>query len=200
MIAQIALTLLIVIPMGPFVYRLAYEPIAEATTLLLLIVAVAVHFAMVGLGLVMFGAEGSRTTAFSDATFNVGSLSISGQSLWVVGTAVVLIGALYLYFDRSISGKALRATSVNRLGARLVGIGTTQAGRLAFTLAAGLGALCGILVAPLDHHLLRLGLPDRFEGLRGGDYRRSGQLSAGRGGFDARRPAGVVFVVLGERL
>ena len=149
MLAQIALTLLIVIPMGPYVYRLAYEPIAEASTLLLLIVAVAVHFAMVGLGLVMFGAEGSRTTAFSDATFNIGSLSISGQSLWVVGTAVVLIGALYLYFDRSISGKALRATSVNRLGARLVGIGTTQAGRLAFTLAAGLGALCGILVAPL---------------------------------------------------
>ncbi|MFP3693350.1 branched-chain amino acid ABC transporter permease, partial [Burkholderia sp. SIMBA_048] len=89
--------------------------------LLLLIVAVAVHFAMVGLGLVMFGAEGSRTTAFSDATFTAGSLSISGQSLWVVGTAVVLIGALYLYFDRSIAGKALRATSVNRLGARLVG-------------------------------------------------------------------------------
>jgi branched-chain amino acid transport system permease protein len=149
MLAQIALTLLIVIPMGPFVYRLAFEPIAEGTTLVLLIVAVAVHFAMVGLGLVMFGAEGSRTNAFSDATFNLGSLSISGQSLWVLGTAVVLIAALYLYFDRSISGKALRAISVNRVGARLVGIGTTQAGRLAFTLAAALGALCGILVAPL---------------------------------------------------
>jgi branched-chain amino acid transport system permease protein len=149
MILQVALALLIVIPMGPFVYRLAYEPIAEASTLLLLIVAVAVHFAMVGLGLVMFGAEGSRTNAFSDATFNLGSVAISGQSLWVVGTAVVLIVALYLYFDRTISGKALRATSVNRLGARLVGIGTTQAGRLAFTLAAGLGALCGVLVAPI---------------------------------------------------
>lgn len=149
MLVQIALTLLIVIPMGPFVYRLAFEPIAEGTTLLLLIVAVAVHFAMVGLGLVMFGAEGSRTNAFSDATFNVGSLSVSGQSLWVIGAALVLIAALYLYFDRSISGKALRATSVNRVGARLVGIGTTQAGKLAFTLAAGLGALCGALVAPL---------------------------------------------------
>jgi branched-chain amino acid transport system permease protein len=77
MLAQIALTLLIVIPMGPFVYRLAFEPIAEGTTLVLLIVAVAVHFAMVGLGLVMFGAEGSRTNAFSDATFNLGSLSRS---------------------------------------------------------------------------------------------------------------------------
>jgi branched-chain amino acid transport system permease protein len=149
MLAQIALALLIVIPMGPFVYRLAFEPLAEATTLLLLIVAVAVHFAMVGLGLVMFGAEGSRTNAFSDATFNLGNLSISGQSVWVMGTAIVLIAALYLFFDRTISGKALRATSVNRVGAQLVGIGTTQAGRLAFTLAAGLGALCGILVAPL---------------------------------------------------
>ncbi len=149
MLARIALTLAIVVPMGPFIYRLAFEPIAEATTLLLLIVAVAVHFAMVGLGLVMFGAEGSRTDAFSDATLNLGSLAISGQSLWVVGTAAVLIAALYLYFDKTISGKALRATAVNRLGARLVGIGTTQAGRLAFTLAAGLGALCGILVAPL---------------------------------------------------
>lgn len=149
MAVQIALTLAIVVPMGPFVYRLAYEPLAEATTLLLLIVAVAVHFAMVGLGLLMFGAEGSRTTAFSDGSLTVGSLSISGQSVWVVATALVLIVALYLFFDRSIAGKALRATSVNRLGARLVGIGTTQAGRLAFTLAAGLGVLCGILVAPL---------------------------------------------------
>jgi branched-chain amino acid transport system permease protein len=150
MLVQIALTLAIVVPMGPFVYRLAYAPIAEAPTLLLLlIVAVAVHFAMVGLGLVMFGAEGSRTNAFTDATFDVGGLSISGQSLWVTGTAAILIVALYVYFDRTISGKALRATSVNRLGARLVGIGTAQAGRLAFTLAAGLGVLCGILVAPL---------------------------------------------------
>jgi branched-chain amino acid transport system permease protein len=120
---QVALALLIVIPMGPMIYRLAYEPLAEASTLVLLIVSVGVHFAMVGLGLVMFGAEGSRTDAFSDARFDLGALTVSG--------------------------KALRATAVNRLGARLVGIGTTQAGRLAFTLAAALGALCGILIAPL---------------------------------------------------
>ncbi|AOJ08361.1 branched-chain amino acid ABC transporter permease [Burkholderia mayonis] len=149
MIAQIALTLAIVVPLGPFIYRLVYQPIAEGTTLLLLIVSVAVHFALVGLGLVMFGAEGSRTTAFSDASFGLGSLSVSMQSVWVVGTALVLIAALYLYFERTLSGKALRATSVNRLGARLVGIGTTEAGRLAFTLAAGLGALSGVLVGPL---------------------------------------------------
>jgi branched-chain amino acid transport system permease protein len=149
MLAQIALTLAIVVPMGPFVYRLAYQPIAEASTLLLLIVSVAVHFALVGLGLVMFGAEGSRTTPFADASVSIGALSVSVQSIWVVVTALVLIAALYVYFDRTIAGKALRATAVNRVGARLVGIGTTQAGRLAFTLAAGLGVLSGILVGPL---------------------------------------------------
>jgi branched-chain amino acid transport system permease protein len=147
--AQVALTLLIVIPVGPMVYRLAYEPLAGASTLVLLIVSVGVHFAMVGLGLVMFGAEGWRTEAFSDAQIEAGALTISGQSLWVVMAALLLIGALYFYFTHTMSGKALRATAVNRLGAQLVGIGATRAGRLAFTLAAGLGVLCGILIGPI---------------------------------------------------
>jgi branched-chain amino acid transport system permease protein len=146
---QVLLTLLIVVPMGPMIYRLAFQPVAEASTLVLLIVAVGVHFAMLGMGLVMFGAEGSRTLPFSEARFEIGTLTVSGQSLVIIGVSVVLIIALWLYFERSLSGKALRATAVNRLGARLVGIGTTQAGRLSFTLAAVLGALCGVLIAPL---------------------------------------------------
>ena len=120
-----------------------------ALGLVLLIVSIGVHFALIGLGLVMFGAEGSRTTPFSDARIEVGSLTISGQSLVIIAVSIILIISLYLYFERTLSGKALRATAVNRLGARLVGIGTTQAGRLAFTLAAAMGALCGVLIAPL---------------------------------------------------
>ncbi|MDE2429628.1 MAG: branched-chain amino acid ABC transporter permease [Burkholderiales bacterium] len=147
--AQVLLALAIVIPMGPMLYRLAYQPLAEASTLVLLIVSVGVHFALTGLGLVMFGAEGSRTTAFSDARIELGAMMISGQSLVVIGVSAVLIATLYFYFERSLSGKALRATAVNRLGAQLVGIGTTQAGRLAFTLAAAMGALCGVLIAPM---------------------------------------------------
>ena len=113
MIVQIALTLLIVIPMGPFVYRLAYEPIAEATTLLLLIVAVAVHFAMVGLGLVMFGAEGSRTNAFSDATFNVGTLSVSGARTLTNAVMLAASGT----FD-SIVSVAIRRHAIPYIAAR----------------------------------------------------------------------------------
>lgn len=149
LVLQVLLTLLIVAPMGPMIYRLAFEPLAGATTLVLLIVSVGVHFAMLGMGLIMFGAEGSRTTPFSDASINVGGLAISGQSVVVVAVSLVLIAALYAYFERTLSGKALRATAINRLGAQLVGIGTVAAGRMAFTLAAAMGALCGMLIAPL---------------------------------------------------
>jgi branched-chain amino acid transport system permease protein len=148
-LVQIALTLAIIAPMGPMIYRLAFQPLAEASSLVLLIVAVGVHFALLGLGLVMFGAEGFRTKPFSDMQLQFGAVTVSGQSMIIVSMSIVLIVALYLYFGRTLSGKALRATAVNRLGARLVGIGTTQAGRLAFTLAAAMGALCGVLIAPL---------------------------------------------------
>jgi len=149
MILQLALTLAIVVPMGPLLYRVAYQPLAQASILVLLIVSVAVHFALVGLGLVMFGAEGSRTTPFSEATFQWGTTSVTGQSIAIVAVSLLLIGALYVFFERTLAGKSLRATAINRVGAQLMGIGTVQAGRLAFTLAAGMGALSGILIAPI---------------------------------------------------
>ena len=147
--AQVVLALAIVVPLGPMIYRLAYQPLEGASVLVLLIVSVAVHWALVGLGLLFFGAEGSRTTPFSEAQFNVGTLTVNGQTLWVLGASAALIVALYLFFGRTLYGKALRATAINRVGARLMGISTTLAGKLSFTLAAGIGALSGILIAPI---------------------------------------------------
>lgn len=149
MAVQILMTLAIVVPLGPMIYRLAFQPLTEASVLVLLIVSVAVHLAMVGLGLLFFGAEGSRTTPFSDAQFTLGSLNVNGQTLWVLGSSIILIIALWLFFERSLYGKALRATAINRVGARLMGISTIMAGKLTFTLAAAIGALSGVLIAPL---------------------------------------------------
>lgn len=146
---QVLLSLALVVPLGPMVYRVAYQPLSSATVLVLLIVSVAVHLTLVGLGLLFFGAEGSRTSAFSDASIEVGDIVITGQTLWVVGASVILIVALYFFFERSLWGKALRATAINRVGAQLMGISTTQAGKLSFLLAAAIGALSGILIAPI---------------------------------------------------
>ncbi len=149
LLAQIALALALVVPLGPMIYRLAFQPLAEASVLVLLIVSVAVHWALVGLGLLFFGAEGSRTPAFSDASFELGLVKVNGQTLWVVGASLMLIVVLALFFGRTIYGKALRATAMNRTGARLMGISTIMAGKLSFLLAAMIGAFSGVLIAPI---------------------------------------------------
>ncbi|HEY2256742.1 MAG TPA: branched-chain amino acid ABC transporter permease [Variovorax sp.] len=146
---QAITVLLLITPLGPLIYRLAYRPLADATVLILLIVSVALHGVLVGLVLLFFGAEGSRTPAFSEARFDVGGLAISGQSLVVVGVAFVLVLLMFVFFERSIVGKALRATAMNRVGARLMGIPTDLSGDLSFALAALIGAVSGLLIAPL---------------------------------------------------
>ncbi len=149
LIADVILTLALVVPLGPMLYRIAYQPLAEATPLVLLIVSVAVHFALMGLALVFFGAEGWRTPAFVSGNIDLGFTMVSAQSLFVVGTAAVFILLLFLVFEKTLYGRALRATAVNRRGARLVGISTNMSGSLTFTVAAFIGAVSGMLIAPV---------------------------------------------------
>jgi branched-chain amino acid transport system permease protein len=143
------LTLLLVVPMGPLLHRIVYQPLAEATVLVLLIVSVALHFALVGLALVFFGPEGWRTPVFLAGQADFGFMTWSRQSLFIVATCAVLIAALWLFFGKTLYGRALRATAVNRRGARLVGISTALSGRLSFTLAAVIGTVSGMLIAPI---------------------------------------------------
>ncbi|ANN79278.1 branched-chain amino acid ABC transporter permease [Bordetella flabilis] len=146
--SQAALTLAIVAPLGPQLYRLFYQPAAEASTLVLLIVSIAVHLALVGLGLLAFGPEGARSAPIDDARLAWGPLNLAAQNLWIVAVAGLLMLALYRFFGRTLYGKALRAAADNRAGARLVGISPAFAGRTVFFLAAAIGAGSGILVGP----------------------------------------------------
>ena len=149
MTLQVLTILVLVTPLGPLMYRIAYRPIAGASVLTLLIVSVALHGALAGLGLLFFGAEGSRTPAFLDTRFELGGMIVSGQSLVVLGVVAVLVVGMYVFFERSIVGKALRATATNRVGARLMGIPTGLSGDLSFALSALIGAISGLLIAPL---------------------------------------------------
>ena len=145
----IALTLAIVIPILPLLYRIAFRPLADASVLVLLIVAVAVHFAISGLALLYFGPEGFRTEPMTQASFDLGSISVSGQSILIVASSAIFSFLLFLFFERTLTGKALRATAVNRVGARLVGILPSTTGATAFLLASALAGLSGILIGPV---------------------------------------------------
>jgi branched-chain amino acid transport system permease protein len=146
---DIALSLLIVGTIGLYLYRIAFAPIAHTSVLVLLIAAVGCHLALQGVGLVFFGAEGQRGPPLSNAAFTVDPLRFTGQSVAIYVVTLALIAGLWLLFSFTLYGKALRATAVNRLGARLVGIRTALSGQIAFLLASVIGAISGILIVPI---------------------------------------------------
>ena len=148
-IVNILLAVALITPMGPMLYRIAFEPLAHSSVLVLLMAAFGVHFSLMGLGLLFFGPEGIGTTPLSDTSFSLGTLVVTGQSVAVLIVTAVLLVLFALFFGRTLLGKALRACSSNRIGARLVGIPTSVAGQFSFAIAALLGAVSGVLVGPL---------------------------------------------------
>jgi len=151
---SILLALAIVAPLGPLIWRFAFRPVADASVLALLIVAMALHFVLIGFGLVFFGPEEATVPALTDASFNVAMLSISGQSLCILLCCAALVLGLRWFFSTTLHGKALRASASDRLGARLVGIDAAVTGALAFGLATFIAALAGVLiggVTPLSY-------------------------------------------------
>jgi branched-chain amino acid transport system permease protein len=146
LLVQAALSLALVAPMGMLIYRLVYRSLATASVLTLLIVSVGVHFVLLGLGLIFFGPEGQRTPVFAESTWDIAGVPVSAQALLIIAMAVALILALFWVFTFTFRGMALRATAVNQLGARIVGLSTERAGETSFTVAAAIGALSGLLL------------------------------------------------------
>ncbi|SEM04954.1 branched-chain amino acid ABC transporter permease [Acinetobacter sp. DSM 11652] len=146
---QVLLTLAVITPLGPQMYRTFFQPLVAAKPLVLLIVSIAVHVALVGLGLVIFGPNGAQTQPFSDKSFEIGTLVLSSQTLIIIASFFVMILVLWYFFEKTLYGKALHATAVNRIGAQLMGISPIFAGKLTFVLATFIGTLSGILIAPI---------------------------------------------------
>lgn len=148
-VGQIILTFAIVVPIGPMLYTTVFQPLARSSVLVLLIAAVATHLVMQGIALLAFGPDGARASPISDANIDIGGILFTSQSIAVVLACILLMAALATYFARSLFGKALMATAVNRVGARMVGIRPDMAASLCFTISAAISVVSGILIAPL---------------------------------------------------
>jgi branched-chain amino acid transport system permease protein len=145
---QAGLTVLLIAALGPLLYRVVYQPVAQRSVLLLLIISVALHFVLLGLGLTMFGPEGMRSMPLVDGRLDFGFGAISGQSIAVICTSLLLMLGLWLFFRYSLEGKAMLAAAVNPVGARLMGINVARTGRTTILLASATAAVSGILVGP----------------------------------------------------
>ncbi len=80
----------------------------------------------------------------------IGGAAVLPQSLWIMGSTVLIVVALQFFFNRTMIGKAIVASAHNPVAARLAGIDPGFTMLLSFGLSAMLGGVAGILIAPIS--------------------------------------------------
>lgn len=138
------------VAVGLALEKLAVEPARGASVVTLIIITIGASILLRGLAALVWDKKlhalqpfsGEQPIAFAGAT-------ILPQSLWVLGVTLLIVLALAAFFGRTLAGKAMLAASHNPLAARLCGINVRFVLLLSFGLSAALGAIAGILVAPI---------------------------------------------------
>ncbi|MBI2313813.1 MAG: branched-chain amino acid ABC transporter permease [Betaproteobacteria bacterium] len=146
----ILIAVLVTALVGMALEKFAVEPAGNAEVVTLIIITIGASIFIQGVVQAVFGKGQHALKPFSgDTPINIGGATILPQSLWVLGVTAVIVVLLWWFFNRTLLGKAMLATAHNPLAARLVGINTRFILLLSFVLSAVLGAIAGIIVAPI---------------------------------------------------
>ena len=153
---------------GVALNKLAIEPARGAPVVSLIIITIGASIFLRGAAQVLFGKQIHRFPSFSgDEPIRIAGATILPQSLWVIAGGLAVFVALYIFFTKTLTGKAVLATSNNRLAAQLVGINTNWVLFMSFAMSAALGAIGGILVAPITMASYDMGIMLGLKGFVG---------------------------------
>jgi branched-chain amino acid transport system permease protein len=165
--------------LGLLLEKFAVEPARGAPVVTLIIITIGASILLRGLATLVWDKKIHVLKPFSGETpLQVGGAVVLPQSLWVLGVTLAIVLLLSWFFGRTLLGKALLATSHNRLAAQLVGISVRNVMLLSFSLSAALGAVAGILVAPITFTSWDVGV---MLGLKGFAAAILGGLGSGAG-------------------
>jgi branched-chain amino acid transport system permease protein len=139
-----------VLGVGMLFERLAIRPARGQPMTVLLVITLGTSTLLRGVAQVGWGKDPLSLPAFSGTEpLWVGPVALLPQALWVMGGIATTALALWYFFDHTVAGKAMLAAAENPLAAEMIGIDVVATGRLAFGLSAVVGALAGVLVAPI---------------------------------------------------
>ncbi|AGT33368.1 ABC transporter permease [Geobacillus genomosp. 3] len=147
----IGLSIAAVMAIGALFERLAIQPARRSSVAVLIIITIGVSFVFRGLALLVWGTDPYALRPFSghEALHLFGAV-IQWQSIWAVIISVISFLALHLFLNRTSIGKAVTACVINPFAARLMGINIRKMSLGAMAVSAGLGALAGIVIAPIS--------------------------------------------------
>lgn len=157
--------------------RLAIRPLRQPTPINLVIITIGGSILIRGLSMLIWGKDTHALQPFSgDEPIFIAGATILPQHLWILGITLVIIAANKFFFYHTISGKAMRACAYNRRAAGLVGIDVRRMVLLSFIISSAMGAVAGIIVAPLTMTAYDVGI---MLGLKGFCAAIIGGMSSG---------------------
>jgi len=170
--------------LGIALNKLAIETARGASVVSLIIITIGASIFLRGAAQIVFDKQIHRFPSFSgDAPLVIGGATILPQSLWVILGAAAVFAGLYVFFTRTLTGKAVLATANNRQAARLVGIDTGFVMTLSFAMSAAIGAVAGVLVTPITLTSYDVGIALALKGfaaaMLGGMGSPAGALAGG---------------------
>lgn len=179
-VASMGITVLV----GILVEKLAIQPVRQSKISTLIILTIAVSIILRGIVQVTLGKDYRRLDSFfGERTIALGSTRIDAQVLWVVGSLVIVMVLLAWFFNRTRVGKAMLATSQNRMAAELMGINVKSILMISFALSALFGAVGGVVTAPITTTRydvgMMLGLKGYCAAVFGGLGTATGALAGG---------------------
>jgi branched-chain amino acid transport system permease protein len=145
-----ALSVLVAMVLGALVERVLIRPIQHTGVGNLIVMTIAISLALRGSALLIWGKESHILAPFSAGKpIAVLGATLQPQVLWIMGITILVLLVIWLFFEKTTLGVAMRACAENQLGASLMGISTQKAAILSWAWGAGIGALAGMTVAPL---------------------------------------------------
>jgi branched-chain amino acid transport system permease protein len=149
--ASIILAVLLVILIGMAMQKFIIAPAKTTNAISLIILTIGLSTLIKGIASLLWGKDPFALEPLtSNDPINIAGVSIAQQSLWVILTVIVILVGLWYLTDKTLLGKKINACSVNQQAARLMGISPAKMMMLAFALSAGMGAIAGIVIAPLN--------------------------------------------------
>jgi branched-chain amino acid transport system permease protein len=175
----IALAVIVGGIVGLLLEKLAIEPAGNAEVVTLIIITIGASIFIQGVVQVVFGKGQRALPPFTgDVPILLGGASLLPQSLWMIGTGALIVLLLAWFFGRTKLGKAVLATAHNRLAAQLVGINTRHVLAVSFVLSSVVGAVAGVVSAPITLTSYDTGI---MVGLKGFVAATLGGLGSGAG-------------------
>lgn len=136
--------------LGIVLERAFCRPLIKAPESSMIIATVAIGIMMENAARLVWGPEFyAFQSPFSVSPIDLGFATVTPQELWILGIALGLFAVLYLFFEASKWGMAMRAVSISQDASALMGISVQRVFSMTWAINSALGAAAGILFAPL---------------------------------------------------